>query len=69
MRVQGLPNRRFNAAWLLADGMGYLYREFSDRYESTVNFHDVREASQLVHRFDELWSRAVTDPNLRRLQI
>jgi len=69
MRVQGLPNRRYNAAWLQADGMGYLYREFSERYESTVDFHDVREASQLVHRFDELWRRAVTDPNLRRLQI
>jgi hypothetical protein len=69
MRVQGLPHRRFNAAWLVADGMGYLYREFSDRYESTVDFHDVRAASQLAHRFDELWSRAVTDPNLRRLQL
>lgn len=69
LRVPPAEYREFNEAWIVADGAGYAYRRFSDRYEATVNFHDPRQSLRLTNRFDEIWQRANPDPNLRRLHL
>ncbi len=69
IRVPAPEHHEFNEAWLVADKDGYAHRRFSDRYAATVNFHDPRLATHLTNRFDELWQRASSDPNLRRLHL
>jgi len=69
IRIPAPEHKEFNEAWLVSDATGFLHRRFSDRYEATANFADRRRATALVNRFDEIWQRAQTDGNLRRLHL
>ncbi|MGH8595435.1 MAG: hypothetical protein ACREXT_02110 [Gammaproteobacteria bacterium] len=69
IRVPAPEHKAFNEAWLVADNTGYVYRRFSDRFEATANFAARRESDNLTNRFEELWQRAQTDSNLRRLHL
>ena len=67
LRVPAEEHRHFNEAFLVADGTGVIYRKLSDRFEGTVNFSDRSEALELQRRFEEIWHKALPDPNFRRL--
>lgn len=59
----------YNCAFLLADRIGSVYRQLADRFDGIVNFGDRRVALELGETFDEMWTHAEPDPNLRRLRI
>lgn len=59
----------YNCAFLLADRIGSVHRPLADRFDGTVNFGDRRVALELGETFDEMWTHAEPDPNLRRLRI
>ena len=69
IRAPGRESRHFNEAILVADNIGYIHRQFSDRYEATIDFSDRRVARRLSDRVDDMWERGVPDPNLRRLSL
>jgi hypothetical protein len=61
--------KSFNESVLVADEIGYLYRESKERYRGKVNFNNRRESKHLLSVFDNLWETAKPDPNLRRVHI
>lgn len=69
IRKPGRDHRNFNEAMLLADNRAYIHRRFADRYEGQASYDDYRSAQDLTVRFEEIWERAETDPNFRRLHL
>ncbi len=61
--------KKFNEAVLIADGIGYLFRENAERYKGNVNFNSRRESKYMLEVFNDMWDTARPDPNLRRMQI
>ncbi len=61
--------KTFNESVLVADEVGYLYRESTERYKGKVNFNSRRESKHLLDVFDNMWETAKSDPNLRRVHI
>ena len=53
----------------IADTTGYIHRLNENRFEGTLNFNDQRVSKHLLHSFDEVWSRASQDLNLRQVHI
>ena len=56
-------------AFLVADQVGFLFRNEYDRYLGKVNFNDAREAGKLLRLFDEAWERGSSTSGIRRLFI
>lgn len=56
-------------AFLVADECGYISRRLADHMEAVCDFDDPGEARRLKADFDEVWNRADSDPDLRRLFI
>ena len=69
LRGPAAQHKMFNEAMLVADNMGYVHRQFSDRFEATASFADRRITARLSERMDDLWERGLPDPNFRRLHI
>ena len=69
IRTPSLQHRSFNEASLIADKLGYVRRQFSDRYEAEVDFCNRRRAAALTERLDEMWERGQRDANFRRLHL
>jgi hypothetical protein len=67
LRKPSMEHANFNGSLLMADAKGYILRESAERYEGTVNFHDRTVSKNLLDAFEEMWSRATNDPNLRRM--
>lgn len=61
--------KSFNESVLIADEVGYLYRESKERYKGNVNFNSPRESKHLLDVFNEMWETAKPDPNLRKVHI
>ena len=61
--------KNFNKEILIADEVGYLYRENANRYEGKINFNSLRECKNLLDIFQEMWEAALIDRNLRRIHI
>lgn len=61
--------KKFNEAVLIADEVGYLFRENTERYKGKVNFNSPRESKYLLEVFNDMWGKAKPDPNLRRMHI
>ncbi|MDT8386834.1 MAG: hypothetical protein RQ736_04930 [Thiogranum sp.] len=59
----------YNEAFLVADECGLIHRDFSDRYEGTVNFYAPVEAARKLAYFTEVWERSTTSPEFRRLYL
>jgi hypothetical protein len=59
----------YNEAFLVADQCGLIHRDFSDRYEGTVNFHAPVEAARKLEYFKEVWERSSSNPEFRRLNL
>jgi hypothetical protein len=66
LRVPAREFDEYNAAFLLVDEAGVIYRTLSDRFEATINFNDGRTAQNLLRQFEEMWQTATLDQNLRR---
>lgn len=61
--------RSFNEAVLIADEVGFVFRENIERYRGKVNFNSRGESKSLLDVFDNMWEAAKPDPNLRRVII
>lgn len=66
-RIPGPDHRDFNEAFLVADVAGYVRRPVADLYNGVAVFRAPFEARKLLQYFDEVWDRADSDPQLRRL--
>lgn len=69
IRVVHPDYRHRNSASLTVDGVGWLFREFSDRYECIANFNDPGRTRELVDEFNEIWEHSTPASELRRLHI
>ncbi len=69
MRKVSSKFKSFNESVLIADEIGYLYRESTERYKGKVNFNSKRESKHLLDVFENMWETAKSDPNLRRMHI
>ncbi len=61
--------KSFNEAVLIADEVGYLFRESIDRYKGRLNFNSRRESKHMLDVFNSMWETAISDPNFRRMHI
>jgi len=69
IRRPGPDHSGFNEAMLIADRMGVIHRQHSDRYEGIANFRARPWAARLSESFDLLWQNAEADPYFRRLML
>jgi hypothetical protein len=69
MRKVSEKYKSFNESVLIADEVGYLYRESTERYKGKVNFNSRRESKHLLDVFNSMWETATPDQNLRRMHI
>ena len=65
----GAAHRTFDQALLLADEAGYLLRTNKDEFSARLDFNNRRESRRLLEIFDEMWGKAGSDPNLRRMRL
>jgi len=68
-RVPGFEHDGFNEALFIADETGYILKTTAERYEGSLNFNDARSARILMKQFDDMWSKARPDPNLKRVSL
>ena len=54
---------------MIVDGTGFIHRDLADRYEGLADFANRGHASELQRKFEEMWSIATPDPNLRQMTI
>jgi hypothetical protein len=66
LRVPAREFDEYNAAFLIVDGAGVVYRTLSDTFEGTASFNDPRKAQELTRQFESMWQTATRDINLRR---
>ena len=59
----------YNAAFLIVDGTGVVYRTLSDGFEGSVNFNSPRMALELSRQFEAMWQTARSDVDLRRSHL
>ena len=69
MRVPAREHKDYNAAFMVVDEIGSIYRSHADRYEGLVRFNDRAAAMELERQFEEMWTGAVADANLRRTYL
>lgn len=69
IREPGPQHREYNAAFLVTDGQGVVYRELGDRYDAIASEDDRPRARQLIRYHDEVWEFGRANPNLQRLGI
>ena len=69
MRVPAVDFDNYNAAFLIVDGAGVIYRTLSDGFEGTVDFNSPRLARELSLQFEAMWQTAMPDANLRRVSL
>lgn len=64
-------HRDESSEFLLADGIGLLYRNRGahNHYEASFNFMSPQRASQLEAFFNNAWESGTPDPQVRRLHI
>lgn len=60
---------QYPGAYLLTDQGGYLYRAFGDRFEGVGDICYPPRRDELKRLFDEVWERAESPPELRRLGL
>ena len=69
IRTPAPQHKSFNEALLIADNVGYVRRQFADRFEAEVDFSSRRRAAALTERLNDMWERGQRDPNFRRLHL
>ncbi len=56
-------------AFLLVDQHGMLHLQEGDRYEGICNFYNPRKATELSHRFNEVWEHSTEIAEFRRIYV
>jgi len=69
IRILNSEYQYHNHDFILVDDSGVIFRELSDRYESTIEYNNKRKNIELTGQFNESWEHAVRDKNLYRLDI
>ncbi len=69
MRVPAVDFDDYNAAFLIVDGTGVIYRTLSDGFDGTVDFNSPPMARDLSLQFEAMWQTAMPDANLRRANL
>ena len=69
IRSPGEIHREFNEAMLIADRLGVIHSENSERYVGLANFHAPRMAALLSENFESIWHYAENIPSFRRLML
>lgn len=69
MRVPADDFDDYNAAFLIVDGTGVIYRTVSDGFKGTVDFNSPPMARELSHQFELMWQTAMPDAGLRRANL
>ena len=69
LRKASSENKDYNEALIIADEIGFLHRDSTERYEGKLNFNDKRQSKYLLQQFEKLWETGTPDPNLRGLTI
>lgn len=69
IREPGPQHREYNAAFLVTDARGVIYRELGDRFDALASEDDRPRARQLIRYHDEVWEFGRTNPNIRVLGI
>lgn len=69
IRVPAAEFNNHNTAYVVADGMGIVYRGFADRFDASVSFNDRNHAREMLREFDEMWQTSVEASSLRRISL
>ncbi len=69
IRVPAEQHKDFNQAFMIVDGTGFIHRELADRYEGLAHYANRALASELQRKFEEMWSLATPDANLRQMTL
>ncbi len=69
LRVPAREFDEYDAAFLIVDEVGVIYRTLSDRFEATVDFNNPHMARELTRQFEEMWQTALPDASLRRTNL
>jgi len=69
IRVPSAEHHAYNAAFLVADQQGVVYRSLADRFEATVSLADRHLAGECQRRFEEMWETSRAEPALRRIHL
>lgn len=56
-------------AFVIVDQRGVLYLSEGDRYDGKCNFNDPRLATELSHRFNEVWNHSTGIADFRHIHI
>ena len=67
IRIPAKEHQSYNAAFLVFDHLGVIFRNHADRYEGTATFNDKINAQDLSNRFDDMWEASHGHPGLRVL--
>ena len=59
----------YNQSMVIADHLGFLHNQQSDRYEGIVSFNDPQRCAELSKTFSEFWDRSLEDKELRQIKI
>lgn len=69
IRRAGIEHKDYNSSLLIADGIGYINRQKSERFEARASFNDRRQSTLYLNEFEEMWDASLPDPNFRRIVI
>lgn len=69
IRVPSFEHKDFNEMLFITDTTGYVHRLNPERFDATVNFNDKRVSRHLMLKFNDMWSKATQDINLRTLTL
>ena len=71
IRKPAKPYRKEPASFLVADGLGLLYRIQGSpmNYDAQLSFMSPLRARKLNDFFDEVWEQSAPDPQVRRLYV
>lgn len=65
----GFEHRDYSEAFVVVDGIGYIRRQYAERFEGVASFKAPIEARDLRALFITMWEQSEPDPQLRRLQL
>jgi hypothetical protein len=69
MRNPNAEHSKIIESFIVADERALMFRKEADRYEGYADTDNPLEARQKLKQFEEMWGRAVPDPELRRLGV
>lgn len=69
VRGPGQDHKSFNAAFVVVDRTGCIYRPQGNLYVGEARFNDPVRSDELTRRFDKLWEAGTPDVSLRQMRI